>query len=430
MFYRRIIPYLVLLAAMTGCNAPADPNALQHPINQHIVNAQCVTLETISVNGEKIPEISRAKAIETFRQYVGGDVRVVEGKPVTIPLNKDGKITFAQIDDILKNRQYRGASDIAILYIPDVEKNDKWAAYYRYDSNGKEYRQFILYQSSFVTQRSKKYPLPLETCHQHVLAHELCHSFWVPCDRKRSWSERHCTHSDCLIYATVDIRAFGTYLLRGKSPLDLCPDCQAEIRQARQDAKGKLIPPEEPYDFGTYCNDLVRLNPDNPAAYTWRFRYHFNCKQYDPAIADLTRIIELDPNTLQNYMNRAATFQLKGDIPSAEKDIHEIAKRLGTNTQLLNQFAWLLATAPDTSFRSGKIAVEIASKVCTLDNWKSAEYIDTLAASCAEQGNFDKAVEYQTQAIQKDYKKKYEGDFKKRLELYRRKKPYRSSWQQ
>lgn len=425
MYYRRIIPWLVLLAALTGCNAPADPNALQHPINQRIVNAKLVTLEIISVNGENIPETSQSKAFDTFRKYVAGDVRVVQGKPVTVQLNKDGKITAQQIEEILKGRQYRGASDIAILYIPDTEKSDKWAAMYCFNSNGKEYRQYILYQSSYIKKRSKKYPLSEEACHQLVLAHELCHSFWVPCDRKRSWAERHCTHSNCLIYPTVDLRSFGTYLLRGKPPLDLCPDCQAEIRQAQETAKGNLIPPDRPYDFAIYFDDLVRLNPENPAAYNWRMRYHNICKEYDLAIADLTRIIELDPNKLQSYMDRAAEYQIKGDVAAGEQDMNEIAKRLGTNTYLLNQFAWVLATAYVEQYRNGKIAVEVATKACTLDKWESAAYIDTLAAAYAEQGLFDKAVEFGTKAVEMNRDKKYQEEFQKRLELYRRKKPYR-----
>ena len=44
LLYRRIIPYLVLLAMLAGCNAPADPSALQHPIHQRIVNAELVTI--------------------------------------------------------------------------------------------------------------------------------------------------------------------------------------------------------------------------------------------------------------------------------------------------------------------------------------------------------------------------------------------------
>jgi len=75
--------------------------------------------------------------------------------------------------------------------------------------------------------------------------------------------------------------------------------------------------------------------------------------------------------------------------------------------------------------RDGKRAVELATRVCELTEWKYANPLDTLAAAYAEVGDFDKAVEWQEKASKlytdADDRKKGED----RLKLYQQRKPYR-----
>ncbi len=66
-----------------------------------------------------------------------------------------------------------------------------------------------------------------------------------------------------------------------------------------------------------------------------------------------------------------------------------------------------------------------ATRACELDGWKSPNYIDTLAAACAESGDFAKAVEWQTKAIAMAKGQTSGEDWKARLELYRSGRPYR-----
>jgi TPR repeat protein len=98
----------------------------------------------------------------------------------------------------------------------------------------------------------------------------------------------------------------------------------------------------------------------------------------------------------------------------------------GPNPQVLNDFAWFLATCPDAAQRNGKQAIEYATKACELTEWKSANFIGTLAGAYAETGDFDTALKYQKQAMDipdSDYPSREE--MARSIELYRHRKPYR-----
>jgi hypothetical protein len=90
-----------------------------------------------------------------------------------------------------------------------------------------------------------------------------------------------------------------------------------------------------------------------------------------------------------------------------------------------NLLAWLLATCPDEKCRDGKKAVESALRACELTNWEVAGIIDTIAAAYAEAGDFDRAVKYQSMALEDtDYQEEHGEGGRKKLELYTERKRY------
>jgi tetratricopeptide (TPR) repeat protein len=58
----------------------------------------------------------------------------------------------------------------------------------------------------------------------------------------------------------------------------------------------------------------------------------------------------------------------------------------------LNNLAWLLATCPDAAVRDGPEAVRLAQRACELTQYQKTVCLGTLAAACAEAGQFDAAV--------------------------------------
>jgi hypothetical protein len=58
-----------------------------------------------------------------------------------------------------------------------------------------------------------------------------------------------------------------------------------------------------------------------------------------------------------------------------------------------------------------------------LGDWRDANHVGALAAACAEAGDFDAAVEWQSKAL--DLADEWDADFRERLEMYQQRKPYR-----
>jgi len=116
------------------------------------------------------------------------------------------------------------------------------------------------------------------------------------------------------------------------------------------------------------------------------------------------------------------------DVLKTYRELLSEASKLGPNdASVFDQLAWTLATSTDVKLRDGKGAVEIATKACELIEWKNPALLGTLSAACAESGDFDAAVKWQTKAIDLLSDQKEKEDYRKRLQLYEEKKPYHST---
>ena len=65
----------------------------------------------------------------------------------------------------------------------------------------------------------------------------------------------------------------------------------------------------------------------------------------------------------------------------------------------LNARAWFLATYPIEEARDGRQALADALESCRHSEWKTADFIDTLAAAYAESGDYEQAIQTQQRAI-------------------------------
>jgi tetratricopeptide (TPR) repeat protein len=67
--------------------------------------------------------------------------------------------------------------------------------------------------------------------------------------------------------------------------------------------------------------------------------------------------------------------------------------------QLRQRLAWLLATSPEPDLRNGPEALTLATSLCEETKYRNVLHLDTLAAACAETGDFDSAVSHLERAL-------------------------------
>ncbi|MCK5114347.1 MAG: hypothetical protein KAR11_06245 [Phycisphaerae bacterium] len=414
----------LLFLVQIGCVATPVSNELNYPVCQRLVNAKLVTVEVVCVNGCAPVDKSLQKAIDGFAKYVGGEVRTVQGKPLEVNADSNGLLKLKQLDPIIAKRRYRGASDIIIYFVSGLSDYKHRGHYTPLDDGG----HVIVIQTQNVDNGTP--PLtPREKWWELVIKHEFLHALSVPSNRTHSWSNRHCTHSDCILYPRSDARSIMTGILRLGPPMDLCKTCQNEVHQVQQAAGGKLIGPEEPYDYLKWLDELIKLNPKHPNVYTIRAREHARRNDLDIAISDLTKAIEVSKGSNLSYLcylNRAGMFKMKGDAEAARCDLDKMTALVPNDAVVLNNLAWILSTHQDKWIRDSSYVIKLARRACELSKWKEAEFLDTLASAYAEAGQFDRAIEYQNKAIALTGVGKSEH-YKQHMELYRNRTPCRDS---
>jgi tetratricopeptide (TPR) repeat protein len=209
-------------------------------------------------------------------------------------------------------------------------------------------------------------------------------------------------------------------------------------------------------------NTAIHLNPKFARAYNNRANAYADKGDYNQAIRDYSEAIRRQDSTMQSdfYLNRARTYQdmgvfdkasadcdhairikpadaigyvqrgivrsAKGNYRGAASDFENATRLSPKDFYVLVDFGWFQATCPEESLRNGKQALGKSKRACELTHWQDYHPVDNVAAACAEIGDFDNAIKYETQALNlKGISAATRKEMQERLELYRQHKPYR-----
>ena len=175
--------------------------------------------------------------------------------------------------------------------------------------------------------------------------------------------------------------------------------------------------------FSCATTEQKQSQSRNPKFYNNRGIAYGEKGQYDQALSDFNKAIEINPRYVKAYNNRGIVYRLKGQYDQAISDFNKAIEINPRDAQTYNNLAWLLATAKEPHIRNGKKAVELALRACELSEWKNPGYLDTLAASYARVGNFVSATKWQEKALQ-IFEEGKKAEAQKRLNLYRERKPW------
>jgi tetratricopeptide (TPR) repeat protein len=178
-------------------------------------------------------------------------------------------------------------------------------------------------------------------------------------------------------------------------------------------------------------NLIVQADPENSFWTLQLANLYLQDKRPRKAIELATAIIDREPENVSALRTRADTLLGLGDHAGAIKD-YERAIEVGVDNPLqksgiLNNLAWVLATSPKDELRSGERSVKFGTEAAELTEFKEPHILSTLAAGYAEQGDFEKAVQWSTKAVELGRELEHEQveQLEEELKSYQENKPWR-----
>ncbi len=123
-----------------------------------------------------------------------------------------------------------------------------------------------------------------------------------------------------------------------------------------------------------------------------RGRIHSSRGDWAAAARDFGRVIAVNPDDALALSARGEMFHRMNDWPRCLADYRRAVELTHNDAKTLNRLAWVLATCPAGELRDGAKALQLAELANQLTGNRDPLILDTLAASHAECGNFERAV--------------------------------------
>jgi hypothetical protein len=296
-----------------------------------------------------------------------------------------------------------------------------------------------------------------KTVQNELLIHEAGHELGLA-GRATNAFAYHCLDENCLMNWTI--RYHVARRLLGKDPIkqhQLCPVCVAQLRDSAKQSPPSNLRFVGPVLVRSETNYHVLSLPDRVKVIFGNLTDQ-DCRNFASAVHaekipqqnDDTRVdwfvkdevIDKAPN-FSDLFSQAKADPLEPVRMTAPKIFGQFCANHGQFTNAINicregiaanakddwsynLLAWIKATCPDSSLRDGNEAVSAATKACELTNWKEWSWIDTLAAAYAESGEFQRAIEFEEQALKTGKSPESEHNaMQERLVLYQKALPYR-----
>ncbi len=152
------------------------------------------------------------------------------------------------------------------------------------------------------------------------------------------------------------------------------------------------------------------------------------------AFADCDRLRQVMPKSPASLLARARVCEILGDDAGVERNLRAVISTFPKYPGAYDLLAWRLATNPSSRVRNGREAVRLAQRGCELTRFEKWTYLETLAAACAEAGNWPEAIRMQRDAIGRLQRRLSQGpasetlaEMNHRLRDFQSSKPYRKA---
>ena len=155
-------------------------------------------------------------------------------------------------------------------------------------------------------------------------------------------------------------------------------------------------------------------------------------KDFDKAISLLDEMIaDKEVSDDEKFMAEFTEFVIQAKEKNDGAKACPLAKKLAEtkkdDPQILNELSWTILDTKDLKDRDLDVALEIAQRAAEVSKYENSAILDTLARAHFEKGDVDKAIEFQTKAVEKgandeEITDEIRTQIKETLEKYKAKK--------
>ena len=193
---------------------------------------------------------------------------------------------------------------------------------------------------------------------------------------------------------------------------------------------------------------VLELKPNEFSAYISKGNVWLAKKEPEKAAENFTKAIDVNPKFAPAYISRGRLLASLGKQDDAYQDFSKALELDKDTPNPLIAMAWFLSTCPEDKYRNGPRAIALTQKaiqvthdfegmikrrtsqeVMTYQQLGLAPQYDVLAAAYAESGNFTEAVATEQKAISLlgyENSNHYLPEFSQRLKFYEEMKPWRT----
>ena len=149
-----------------------------------------------------------------------------------------------------------------------------------------------------------------------------------------------------------------------------------------------------------YFSRAVLINPEYANAHNNLGAELGKKGQLDEAIDHFRSAVQINPDFAMAHYNLGLALAEKGQLDEAIGHYRQALKLQPEHPPLLNDLAWILATATDPMLRNPAEAVRLAEKACDLTDNENTVLLNTLAVAYASAGRFDDSVTTAEKALE------------------------------
>lgn len=140
------------------------------------------------------------------------------------------------------------------------------------------------------------------------------------------------------------------------------------------------------------------LNPAHARAQFDRGTLLVEKRRFDEAAATLRLAVTAAPTEREPRLILANILYLGGHAAESIAVLRAAVRALPGDDDLVRLLAWRLATSPDDALVDGDSAFDLIEPLCRANGFSNPIQLDTLAAACAAQGNFQSAIRHAERA--------------------------------